>query len=397
MDVVPCMKAAFTFFMFLFFHQVIGQVWQEKMPFPGPGRDDGIAFTIQNYGYCVTGKTTGFAGSNTLYKYNVITNTWEEKASFKGEARQYTTAFSIGNKAYLLGGYSKSGVGLAEVWCYDGELDNWTQKNNFPGGARWGAFAFAIGTQGYFGCGTNMDTVFNDFWKYNSKHDSWIQLDDFPGGARREGVACAVGGFGFAGLGLKDYTNEGFYKDWYVFDPLTIKWKQLADYPGGFNAYGKSESMGGFVVVGTGMNENQVFNNDFWRFDLSNWSWSLLPKMPGEAIRGAASFSINQTVYIITGLTASFNRSKELHALEFPAEKLSIQIYPNPSEGKFHVQSNNGNQALTLNIFNAMGKLVVHEMIESDFYDYSFLAAGLYFLQVSAENGEQVKKQLIIL
>ncbi|MFD1551967.1 hypothetical protein DNU06_01290 [Putridiphycobacter roseus] len=391
------MKVLFILLLLAFNCLVFGQVWEAKTGFPALGRDDGIAFSIQNYGYCVTGKTGGFAESNKLFQYNAAANTWVEKASFKGEARQYTAAFSIEDKAYLVGGYGKSNVGLAEVWCYDGTADTWIQKKDFPGGVRWGGFTFAIGANGYFGCGTNADTVHRDFWKYNPKDDSWVQLDDFMGGARREGVACAASGFGFAGLGLKDYSVTGFYKDWYVFNPLTEQWGQLVDYPGGYNAYGKAESGGDFVAVGTGMNENQVFNNKFWRFDIKGWAWSTLPSMPGEAIRGAASFGLEQAVYMLTGLTENFDRSKQMYALQIPAEILNFQVYPNPSEGLFHIQHNLGKSILTLNIYTSTGALVVAQKIQSDFYDYSFLKAGVYYLQLTAENGAQITKRLVIL
>ena len=373
------------------------QEWQIKSPYPALGRDDGIAFTINNFGFCVTGNTGNYAQSNFLYRYDANKDTWERKKDFQGEERQYVTAFTISDKAYIVGGYSKSGNGLAEVWCYNATLNMWTQKDDFPGGIRWGAISFAIANKGYFGCGTDTSTVHNDFWEYEPTADKWTQLENFIGGPRREGVACAVAGIGYMGLGLKDFTPSGFYKDWYSFDPQTKNWTKESDFPGGLTAYAKAEGSGMNAIVGSGMDENQVFTTSFFLFNILSRTWHKLPDLSYEPIRGVASFTIKNTVYFTTGLTANFMRSNFLAALIFPSLALEATLFPNPSFGLFHLSTNMGQTPIQIRVFNTSGQLIEEKQVHSDLLDYSHLKSGLYFFQFNVGSSESIIRTLVIL
>lgn len=390
------MKLIPVILFLLFCHFGSSQVWEEQPPLPAQGRDDGIAFTLNGYGYVVTGNTGNYAESNLLFQYNPNTKEWTEKSSFEGIARQYTTVFTVQNKAYIVGGYSKAGKGLAEVWCYDAVNDQWDQKNDFPGGWRWGAFSFTLNGKGYFGCGTDTSQTFQDFWEYNPNSDSWLQLADFAGPPRREAVATAAGGFGFAGLGYTEYSTTGFLNDWYIFDPETKLWKKTTDFPGGNLAYAKAETMGDFLVVGTGMDENEIFKSQFWRFNVKDRNWESLLQMPTEGIRGCASFAIGKTVYIVTGLTASYQRSNEMYAIIFPPSNFTFSLFPNPNNGRFHLQTNLGQEPFRVLIYNTQGQLVVSNTVFADYFDFSILNTGVYLLKVMSDSGDSETRRLVI-
>ncbi|MFK8044828.1 MAG: kelch repeat-containing protein [Crocinitomicaceae bacterium] len=368
-----------------------------KAPYPALGRDDGIAFSLQSFGYCVTGNTGNFAQSNSLYQYDPRSNLWIKKSSFPSEARQYSTVFTIENKAYIIGGYSKSGNGLAEVWCYDAASDSWTQKNNFTGGIRWGAIGFTIAGMGYFGCGTDADTVYNDFWEYEPLTDKWNQLENLIGEPRREAVACSAAGFGMAGTGFKTFTTEGFLNDWYTFDPKLKQWAKAPNYPGGNIAWGKAESNGHSAIVGSGMDENQIFKSDFYQFNILSRTWQKLQNIPVGPVRGCSSFRLDNSVYFVTGLTELYERSKALTALKFEPNDFSVNLFPNPSSGCFHFSSNSGQSNTTIKVYNMAGELIEKRQSKSDLLNFTHLKSGLYLLEFTNESGDSDLKKVIIL
>ena len=101
------MKGIIVLILLLSFN-LNAQNWTSVSPVPTAGRDDGIAFALNGFGYIVTGYLNGFAESNKLFQYDPNSNTWNEKAMFPGTARQYSSVFTLNNKAYLIGGYSES-------------------------------------------------------------------------------------------------------------------------------------------------------------------------------------------------------------------------------------------------------------------------------------------------
>jgi len=387
-----------VFFLWLIFPLCsIAQIWEMKAPYPALGRDDAIAFGIESFGYCVTGNTGNFAQSNLLYQYNPVNNTWSQKKSFPVEARQYCTVFTIASKAYVIGGYSKSGNGLAEVWCYNAQNDSWSQKKDFSGGIRWGAFSFGIAGKGYFGCGTDADTVYNDFWEYEPLADKWTRLEDFIGEPRREAVACSSAGFGMAGTGFKTFTTTGFLNDWYIFNPKLNRWIKAPDFPGGNIAWGKAEANGNGAIVGCGMDENQIFKSAFYQFDILSRSWQQLPDIPLGPVRGCSSFSVDNSVYFVTGLTELFERSKALTALKFEQSEFTVNLFPNPSSGCFHFSTSSGQSATTINVYNMNGQLMESRQSYNNLLNFNYLKAGLYLLEFILESGETTVKKVIII
>ena len=72
-----------------------------------------------------------------------------------------------------------------------------------------------------------------------------------------------------------------------------------------------------------------------------------------------------------------------------PLEGENIQIFPNPTQEKWKVQSKNGNQILSIHLFDSMGKEVQHLIPNASevSIDASQLAVGLYFAQISTAEG----------
>ena len=97
----------------------VGQSWQQQAAFPGLARDDGIAFSIGNYGYFGTGFAVGFQLMNDFYRYDPSNDSWLQLNNFSGTPRQYACGFTIGQKGFLFGGIDGTGNSLNDLWEYD--------------------------------------------------------------------------------------------------------------------------------------------------------------------------------------------------------------------------------------------------------------------------------------
>jgi PKD repeat protein len=93
-----------------------------------------------------------------------------------------------------------------------------------------------------------------------------------------------------------------------------------------------------------------------------------------------------KTIGIITGTETSLERH--------------ITLYPNPVHGEgFLINSSGDYEAFDIKIFNAQGRLVLEAALKTtgypDFVDLSYLANGIYQVQVSTENGMLMKKIVV--
>ncbi|MEL4307550.1 Kelch repeat-containing protein [Joostella sp. CR20] len=62
-------------------------------------RSNAVSFTMNGYGYVVSGQQSGAVAS--AWQYNPIDDTWEEMTSFEGSSRQDAIAFSNGVRSFV--------------------------------------------------------------------------------------------------------------------------------------------------------------------------------------------------------------------------------------------------------------------------------------------------------
>jgi hypothetical protein len=72
----------------------------------------------------------------------------------------------------------------------------------------------------------------------------------------------------------------------------------------------------------------------------------------------------------------------------------TMQIFPNPSQGKFSIQAPEGSAKWQLTVFDSQGKLIDQKMINTGITDYEIEVAGLYHLSLS--NGHQLLKTKLL-
>lgn len=72
-----------------------------------------------------------------------------------------------------------------------------------------------------------------------------------------------------------------------------------------------------------------------------------------------------------------------------------LKVYPNPSSGVYHL-NNPDNQALNMEVMNAMGQVIVTKTTKENAYiDLTPFANGIYYLRVFSDNKVALQTTLI--
>jgi N-acetylneuraminic acid mutarotase len=382
------MKRIFVLF-FLLSLNLHAQNWTSVSSVPTAGRDDGVCFSIHEFGYLVTGYLGSFNESSKLFQYDPSTNSWNEKALFPGTARQYSAVFTLEHKAYLIGGYSESGQALKDVWSYDAFTDSWTQLTDFPGLARWHATALQIQGTAYFGMGTTADSTLADFWTYNPYQDSWTKLSDYPGGPNRSVLGFPLLNEGIFGGGF-DINPITYSASWFSFNPATGTWTAISPFPGGLRSYGTAISNDFSGLVGGGMDENSVFHNDCYLLDHTK-TWKAVNALPLTGLKGAKGFNLGGNFYLGTGLNSNMARISDFYKMEMPIPNVQeTLVFPNPSKDYFNLITEPNAK---VSVFSVGGQLIqTLKTNDAGFLEIKQLPIGLYVCLVEGKNTSEVIK-----
>ncbi len=192
-------------------------------------------------------------------------------------------------------------------------LGNWVKKSAFEGAPRGQAVSFVIGDRAYVGLGYNVDyetgdpNISNegykkDFWMYNPSNDTWTSIARFPGAGRTNAVAFAANGKGYVTTG---WDGDNRLADTWEYDPTTDKWTQKDDYAGGARRYAVAFTINNYGYVGTGSANDGSDKNEFYKFDPTAAAGSQWIKVAslGDKRRGATAFVYNGKAYVCTGIT----------------------------------------------------------------------------------------------
>nr|WP_294858456.1 kelch repeat-containing protein [uncultured Fluviicola sp.] len=383
------MKGIILVLNLFFFIGVQAQTWTSVSSIPTAGRDDGICFSLDGYGYMVTGYLGTFNESNKLFQYDPNTNSWNEKATFPGIARQYACVFTLNNKAYIIGGYSEASQALKDVWEYDGFTNSWAQLHDFPGLARWHATALPIQNTGYLGMGTTADSTLADFWKYNADLDSWTQLSDYPGGPNRSVLGFPILNEGVFGEGF-DINPISYSQSWFSFNPTSGTWSALPPIPAGLRSYGTAISTGFTALICGGMDENSIFHNDCYLLDFTK-NWKAVNPLPINGLKGSKGFTLKGQFYLGTGLNDNMTRISDFYKMELPAATIQeTLLFPNPSKDYFNLISEPNAK---VSVFSVGGQLVQSlKTNDAGFLEIRQLPIGLYICLIEGKNTSEIKK-----
>jgi N-acetylneuraminic acid mutarotase len=386
------MKTITLLFFGFFLTEIVAQNWEQVQSVPSPGRDDGAAFSINGFGYLVTGNHNGFSESNKLFKYKPISNSWEEGTSFPGEARQYAGSFVIDGKAYVFSGLSASGDVLNDVWEFNSATSDWKRLNDFPGHGRWSFFTFSTNEFGFLGAGITIAFGnISDCWKYNPKNDQWSPIKEYPEGNIREIVGFCLGDDCYAGTGLT-YNPLSFSKKFYHYNVQEDSWSPIQDFPGAARSYAQAENIGNTAIVGGGWGNQNEYFRDAYSFS-KNEGWKKIDDFPIQGWRGMSSFSVNNSAYFLTGLYENQTRTSDVMKYTFSDDPSAV-IYPNPtSENSILYNSFGG----LIEIFDFGGNLVEQlSPIDEGFHTLPKLSSGVYIVKVSNSKDQVLLKWIIL-
>jgi len=331
--------------------------WSQKADYLGGDCYHAAGFTIGNYGYVGTGRTSVFGSTlvKNFYKYDPSTNSWSSIADFGGSARRGAVAFTVNDFGFVGTGETNSGRSKS-FYKYDPNTDSWTQVTSLPGASRTSAVGFSIENSGYVGTGNTSSGSTNDFWEYKASTDQWIQRADCSPITRQESAGFHVNGKGYILTG-DDFSSGNNFKDMWEYEPATNTWIQIADFPGTARRYLTAFSFGNYAYAGLGTNGTNF--QDFWIFDES------------------------------------------LSAIKEHLNDIELNVFPNPSSGVINFNINGVGDVLEkidLTIYSSIGQKVESSKIVTgkNQIDLSLLNKGIYFYTLSYEGTSLKSGQLIL-
>jgi hypothetical protein len=131
----------------------------------------------------------------------------------------------------------------------------------------------------------------------------------------------------------------------------------------------------------------------------SSYTWVFFPPVTGTSATMTPVFS---STYAVSGTDANGCEGQFVFAVvadpcngidEKEDHKMSVVIYPNPNEGEFTVQSENGFEWL---LYNSAGQIVFRGSAEpKKSTSIDDLSKGLYFLSIKSDTGYVTKKIVV--
>ena len=294
--------------------------WTTKTNLIGEGKNHIVAFSIDDFGYAVTGfsSNTGFIYSDA-YRYDPSNDSWTPIANFPGGARGFAVGGSYDGKGYV--GFGVGSEFYNDLWEYDPVTNTWTELATCPClGRRHPAFAITPNGKIYVGLGDGQDSTstfesgFNDWWEYDIDTDTWTKKTDLPGDGRHHPYYFGIGNDVYAGFG----DNAGqIYKDFYKYDALNDTWTTLNDFPGEARVAGGqfSHNGHGYIVDGEGSDHFNLDEAEFYKYYPSTDSWEELAFHTGIGLWAVGSFVIDSMAYVVGGDDRGFSEDFSIRTL----------------------------------------------------------------------------------
>jgi Galactose oxidase, central domain/Kelch motif len=257
------------------------------------------------------------------FEYDPNTDSWTIKQNFLNAPAFNSpvsiwkgTISKIGNDLFVFGG--QRGVSyLDEMYKYNTITNSWNLVTNELGQNREEAMGFYSSGKIFIGGGIDNEAL-NDFWEYDLTTDSWAQKTSFPSVYTKRAFA-EINGKGYFVGGQSNYiTSTQFVSnhtdELLEYDPTTNIFSNKAPYPNG-KTYGMTSfAYNGNLYAGFGIRENGTLSSNFYKYDPTGNSWTVLASGPFEA-KTCNSFIIGNIGYVISynagssvgGITGKYN------------------------------------------------------------------------------------------
>jgi N-acetylneuraminic acid mutarotase len=151
-------------------YDLSANTWTQIADLPGPPRHHPFMFNAGGEIFAGLGHSGGVIYRD-WYKLDTLLNTWSNMNLFPGEARVAGTQFSMNGYGFVLSGDGDdhSYMPTGEMWRYNPNTDTWKKLTPHPGESRWAPGSFVINNNVYFFGGRNrLTNIFpNDLWKFD--------------------------------------------------------------------------------------------------------------------------------------------------------------------------------------------------------------------------------------
>ncbi len=393
------------------FSSLFSQNWKESTPLPAgtESRNHPITFSIDKYGYYLTGYGITENLLKDFYRFDSETEEWEQLPDFPGVERGFAYGVSYDGKGYVGFGVNKVEF-LKDLWEYDPETEEWTQLESCPCVERRHPALVAANGRVFVGLGNNQFGNLNDWWEYNIETKTWRELPNLPSFKRHHPYYFEIGNDVYVGLGdgsgVLDEHGKYIYKSWFKWDTETDEWTRMKDFPGEGRVAGTqfSHQNKGYVLSGQGDDHFNLEEGEFFQYDPVEDSWLMLESHPGNSSRWApGSFVIADTVYFTSGrsLFSPVVEHADLWKFTLPNNFASVGVdeslfsfYPNPTKDFINLNLVNRNIS-KIEISNVKGDVVYTTNTFTNRIDISNYSEGAYFISIYSDNKSDTKKFIV--
>lgn len=342
----------------------------------------------------VVGGSIGATLYNTLFCYDPVANTWATLASMP-TARYQVTAEAANGKLYATGGYNATWLTAHEE--YDPVANTWAVRAAMPTGRylqAGGAYQDG-GSDKVFICGGYSGGWQNTCRSYDPLTNTWSALANMlvvrgrvSGAASGACIYMAGGTNGTSATATAESVCPG------TILPLDVLF---------FDGYRRGEEIQlSWVIADANAGAELQRSYDGVHFE------TLLRNEPAQAAVPATGFVDSEAP--ASGADAAYYRLSLSHpdgstgfsevlAFDLSASGFSMNLYPNPVRSRItcDIQAHDTHQ-LKVTILDALGRihrsaeLLTVEGFNSFNLDVDDLAQGVYFLRITSESGQQMKK-----
>ena len=370
--------------------------WEQRAS-PPFTKDHGIGFSLDGFGYVLTGGANGqvFSATKDFFKYDPNTDTWEQLPDYPGPNRGYGIGDVWNGKVYF--GFGLDGFSLLnDLWSWD-PTNGFTQLPSCPCTGRVHPALIAVDGKVYVGAGGASGNL-NDFWEYDIASQTWAQRTNLPGNRHHPYQFTLNGDI---------YIGNGHLSSWYRFDPASNTWTQVASLVARVAGAQFSYNGKGYALSGSDVNHNRFSTGEFWEYDPVTDAWTSLPPHPGNSRFGPTQFVIDNYIYLAGGYdrfdpTNTMIPMTTMWRYDLGPSSVGLDetspeesfIYPNPANNDINIVLNKDvSAAAVINIYSLSGQLMMTAPYANNI-NISELNNGMYILDVIDQEASVFKQKI---
>lgn len=183
------------------------------------------------------GSTAPFSGAvANAAVYDPASNSWSALADMP-TARGGVTAQAVNGLIYVMGGMSDQGASLSVVEVYNPATNSWqtatplTYVRDNPGSAVLDGKIYVFGGRNREANGNTIQGAMKTVEMFDPATNIWTEMTPMPTGRRAMSVGVIDGKAQVAGGELNENTPTGVFEQNEEYDPATNTWRPLTNVP----------------------------------------------------------------------------------------------------------------------------------------------------------------------